>query len=191
MLDLPRALRHSAVGLVVFALGCTRNEPPAETPLETARESAATPEPLAEPAAAPEPTSPGPAAPEPTSPGTTAPEAPAAPHAPRDARGKEQIQQVMAANRDKVRTCYDAALAQNPGIHGDLVVDFVIDPRGHVKQADVNWSASEIHVPELDRCAADAVRSLVFPPSSRGLESKVSYPFNFNPPRTDPPPKTP
>jgi TonB family protein len=93
----------------------------------------------------------------------------------------------MAANRDKVRACYDAALAQNPGSHGDLVLDFVIDPRGEVKQAEVNWSASELHIPELDSCAVDVVRSLHFPASSRGLESKVSYPFNFNPPRTDPP----
>jgi TonB family protein len=97
----------------------------------------------------------------------------------------------MAHNRDKVRACYDAALAKNPGIKGELVVDFVISPRGEVKQAEVNWSASEIHIPELDTCAADAVRALTFPASSRGLESKVSYPFNFNPPRTDPPNKKP
>jgi ABC-type cobalamin/Fe3+-siderophores transport system ATPase subunit len=38
-------------------------------------------------------------------------------------------------------------------------------------------SASPFELP------ADAVRSLKFPASSRGLESKVSYPFNFNPPR--------
>lgn len=107
---------------------------------------------------------------------------------PRDARGKDEIQQVMASNRDKVRACYDAALARNPGIAGDLVVSFTIDPRGDVKQAEVNWSESDLHIPELDTCAVDAVRSLKFPPSSRGLESKVNYPFNFNPPRTDPPP---
>lgn len=93
----------------------------------------------------------------------------------------------MADNRDKVRACYDAALAKDPGIAGDLVIDFTIDPRGVVKQAEVNWSQSDIHVPELDTCAADAVRALQFPASSRGLESKVSYPFNFNPPRSNPP----
>lgn len=93
----------------------------------------------------------------------------------------------MADNRDKVRACYDAALAKNPGIAGDLVVDFTIDPHGEVKQAEVNWSQSEIHIPELDSCAAEAVRSLKFPASSRGLESKVSFPFNFNPPRQSPP----
>jgi TonB family protein len=112
-----------------------------------------------------------------------------APTAPKDARGKNEIQQVMVANRDKVRACYDSALAQNPGIEGDLVVSFVIDPHGDVKQAEVDWSHSDLHVPELDTCAADAVRSIKFPPSSRGLESKVNYPFNFHPPRSEPPPK--
>jgi TonB family protein len=101
----------------------------------------------------------------------------------RDARGKEEIQAVLAANRDKVRACYEAALKNNPGIHGDVVVAFVINPDGSVKSAEVNWSESEIHVPELDSCAVEVVRSLKFPPSSRGLESKVNYPFNFNPPR--------
>lgn len=97
----------------------------------------------------------------------------------------------MAENRGAVRACYDAALAQNPGIHGALVINFVIDPRGSVKEAEVSWKDSDIHVPELDTCAAEAVRAIKFPPSSRGLESKVTYPFNFNPPRTPPPSSQP
>jgi len=88
---------------------------------------------------------------------------------------------VIAANREKMRACYDAALKNNPGIQGDLVVGFVINPDGSVKSAEVNWKESELHVPELDSCAVDVLRSLKFPPSSRGLESKVNYPFNFNP----------
>lgn len=176
---------------LAIALGCTPSAPPeapagavepsapaAEDPLE-----AGPTEPAGDPSA---PLEPDPAA-ESASP--TAPSASARP--PRDSRGKEEIQQVMANNRDKVRACYDTALAQNPGIKGDLVIDFTIDPRGDVKQAEVNWSQSEIHIPELDSCAADAVRSLKFPASSRGLESKVSYPFNFNPPRSNPPAQSP
>lgn len=102
---------------------------------------------------------------------------------PADTRSKEDIQRVVAEGREGVRACYDAALAQNPGIEGDLVVEFVISPSGDVKQAEVRWAESDIHVPELDTCAVEAVRSLEFPPSSRGLESKVTYPFNFHPPR--------
>ena len=119
------------------------------------------------------------------------PAAQAAAQPPQDTRTRDVIAAVMAENRAKVRACYDAALAQNPGIHGALVVSFTIDPRGNVKQAEVNWSESDIHVPELDTCAADSVRAIKFPPSSRGLESTVNYPFNFNPPRTPPPGKQP
>ena len=150
----------------------------------------------------PEAASPSPAAPPPETqpPGAPssgavdgsepAPPAPAAGSAP-DSRTRNDIQAVMAANRDKVRACYDAALAQNPGIQGNLVINFVIDPRGSVKTAEVSWADSDIHVPELDTCAVDAVRAIQFPPSSRGLESKVTYPFNFKPQRPNPPSKAP
>jgi TonB family protein len=103
-----------------------------------------------------------------------------------DTRSKAEIQRIVADNRHKVRACYDAALATNPGIQGDLVVSFVIAPDGTVKQAEVNWSESELHVPELDTCAVDAIKTLQFPASSRGLESKVNFPFNFNPQPTTP-----
>lgn len=176
------------LGPAAVHLGCAPSTAP-QSP-----DAATTPEPLEEPAAAP--TEPEPAAtpsaaePSATEPLPAEPTAtePGAPRGPRDARGKEEIQQVMASNRDKVRACYDAALAKNPGIAGDLVVSFTIDPRGDVKQAEVSWSESDLHIPELDTCAVDAVRSFKFPPSSRGLESKVNYPFNFNPPRSAPPP---
>ena len=81
------------------------------------------------------------------------------------------------------RACYEAALKTNPGIAGDLVVSFIINPDGSVKNAEVNWSESELHVPELDSCTLEVVQAMKFPPSSRGLESKVNYPFNFNPQR--------
>lgn len=168
--------------LLALALGCSSAAPPAESPVESAPASSDGETPPVE-APASEPALSGEASPSAAEPGVEAPAPNAATSPPRDSRGKAEIQQVMADNRDKVRACYDAALAKNPGIAGDLVVDFTIDPRGDVKQAEVNWSQSEIHIPELDTCAADAVRSLKFPASSRGLESKVSYPFNFNPPR--------
>jgi TonB family protein len=160
------------VGLLLCAFACGPSQP------------AQAPSPASEPAPAPTeaPVSAPPA--EPSAPAASAAAAAAAPEVgPRDARGKGEIQAVLAANRDKVRACYDAALKNNPGIHGDLVVAFVINPDGSVKSAEVNWSESEIHVPELDSCAVEVVRGLKFPPSSRGLESKVNYPFNFNPPR--------
>jgi TonB family protein len=180
MRTIPAARLCSALALVALAVSCTQNTAPAapdETPPSQDALEPAPPESPAPVNAAPEPTS----APEgPAASGETS-TSPASP--PKDTRGKAEIQQVMASNRDKVRACYEAALAANPGIKGDLVIDFSIDPQGAVKQAEVNWSQSDLHIPELDTCAVDVVRSLQFPASSRGLESKVSYPFNFNPPR--------
>jgi TonB family protein len=185
MLHSSRARRRSLAGITALVLGCSQTPPPAapDTASPASDDSSSSSEATTalEPAAAETP-SPAAAAPAAETPNAT-------PEAPKDARGKNEIQQVMLANRDKVRACYDAALAGNPGIEGDLVVSFVIDPHGEVKQAEVNWSQSDLHVPELDNCAADAVRSIKFPPSSRGLESKVNYPFNFHPPRSEPPPK--
>jgi TonB family protein len=182
----------------VYALGLScAPTPPAASP--EAPPAEASPEPAATPELSPaEPGANEPPASEPARdtsasvvPKPMDPAAQAAAQTPQETRTRDVIAAVMAENRAKVRACYDAALAQNPGIHGALVVSFSIDPRGNVKQAEVNWSESDIHVPELDTCAADAVRSIKFPPSSRGLESTVNYPFNFNPPRTPPPGKQP
>jgi TonB family protein len=168
----PGVVGTLGVGLLLCASACGPGQP-AQAPSPG---SELAPAPTAEAAA-----SPTPQAAAPTESAAGAPSA--AEPAPRDARGKAEIQAVLATNRDKVRACYDAALKNNPGIHGDVVVAFVINPDGSVKNAEVNWSESEIHVPELDSCAVDVLRGLKFPPSSRGLESKVNYPFNFNPPR--------
>jgi TonB family protein len=177
----PSAVRlRSALACLAFASGCAQPPAPA-APNESPDGLGATPESAPEVTAA-ESSPPEPIPAEPTPSDTAAASAPAA-SGPKDTRGKAEIQQVMAGSRDKVRACYDAALPQNPGAKGNLVIDFTIDPHGEVKQAEVNWSASELHIPELDTCAVDAVRSIKFPASSRGLESKVSYPFNFNPPR--------
>ena len=186
MLSTPPPCR-SILAFAALALGCAERPPPAspadaETTVTPADEPEAVSAPMPAPDEAPAPSEPSGAA-------ATTGEASRTP--PKDARGRSEIQQVMASNRDAVRACYDAALAQNPGIHGDLVVSFVIDPRGNVKQAEVNWAESDIHVPELDTCAIEAVTAIKFPPSSRGMESKVTYPFNFNPPRSEPKPSEP
>lgn len=179
MLDSKRSSLLRFVGSALLIAACSAPRPP-EAPPSTAGEAPAPDDAAPDPTELPE----SGASPllEPT-----AEASPAEPAAPADTRGKEDIQRVVAENRDKVRACYDAALATNPGIKGDLVISFVIDPEGNVKTAETNWSESDLHVPELDTCAVEAVKTFKFPPSSRGLESKVNYPFNFNPVATTKP----
>lgn len=111
------------------------------------------------------------------------PRQPAKPLRPQDTRSPSAIQKVLTEERAHIRKCYDEALKTNPGIAGDLVVAFVVHADGTVKSAEINWPESDIHVPELEECALARVREFIFPASSRGMESRVNYPYNFNPNR--------
>jgi hypothetical protein len=98
-----------------------------------------------------------------------------------DARSMEVIAAVVKANRQKARDCYEKALKQTPGLKGDLVVHFTLKPNGKVKEAMLNRERSTITDPGVVNCVIDVIRSLEYPKSSKGFESSVNYPFNFNP----------
>lgn len=100
---------------------------------------------------------------------------------PRETRTQQVITSVVAQNRDKVRACYDAARANNPELAGTLTIHFELDPRGKVTQANVVPQRSSLTQAALHACALDAIRAISFPPSSRGFESRVTYPFDFKP----------
>lgn len=103
------------------------------------------------------------------------------PAKPADTRNPTSIQAAITENRPEVRSCYEEALKTNPGIAGDLVIKFVIRPDGAIKKTEVDWAESDIHIPELEKCALEVVSKIQFPASSRGMESKIHYPYNFHP----------
>jgi hypothetical protein len=65
-------------------------------------------------------------------------------------------------------------------------VHFVLDPAGKVKLIELNQERSTLKSPAVVDCVIGVVKSIAFPPSSRGLETNVNYPFNFTP--SGPPP---
>jgi TonB family protein len=96
-------------------------------------------------------------------------------------RDISDIQAVVGSNRDMFRNCYERSLKAHPGIKGKYVLTFVINPDGSVKSAETDQSTSQIHQSDMASCAETAVRTLKFPPSKKGKESRASYPFDFNP----------
>jgi pyruvate/2-oxoglutarate dehydrogenase complex dihydrolipoamide acyltransferase (E2) component len=105
----------------------------------------------------------------------------AAPAGQEDERSMEVIAAVVKANRQKARDCYEKALKQNSGLKGDLVIHFTLKPNGKVKEATLNRERSTITEPSVVNCVIDVIRSLEYPKSSKGFESTINYPFNFNP----------
>lgn len=98
-----------------------------------------------------------------------------------ETRTTEVIQKVILDNRKQVRTCYDKAKKDLPGLEGTLTIHFVLDPEGAVKKAEVSLERSQIKNAELGECAIKELKKMKFPPSSRGMESTINYPFNFKP----------
>jgi hypothetical protein len=98
-----------------------------------------------------------------------------------DSRTTESIVAVVKTHRKEARDCYEKALKQTPGLKGDLVIHFTLKPSGEVKQAELNEERSTIRQAMVSTCVIGVIRAIAFPKSSKGLETTVNYPFNFNP----------
>jgi hypothetical protein len=97
-----------------------------------------------------------------------------------ETRTMDVIGQIVKDNRKPVRECFDKAKKDLPDLKGDMVIHFVVDPDGKVKKADLNQERSTIKSPAVVDCSIKIILGLKFPPSSRGMDTTVNYPFNFN-----------
>jgi hypothetical protein len=103
------------------------------------------------------------------------------PHSHDPGRGPADIRAIVVAHRDEARACYDAALKDHPGIEGDLVMQWTIDPKGAVTAVSQDTTRSTIVEPGAVACIAKILQAIQFAPSPGGFETKAMYPFNFHP----------
>ncbi len=106
---------------------------------------------------------------------------PKGPHAHEAGRQPEDIRAIVMARRDEARACYDNSVKDHPGIEGDLVIAWTIDPKGNVTQTSLDTSRSQIVEPTVVGCVSDIIKKVQFAPSPGGYETKAFYPFNFHP----------
>ncbi|WP_321839211.1 energy transducer TonB [Paraburkholderia bannensis] len=104
----------------------------------------------------------------------TAPPAPPAPAAP--AKPVSHEVGVVCPNSDQVRSSIKYPQeAQENNVTGDVLVEFVVDPQGHVTNERIAKSADD---ESLDRAAFNAVKQ--FNCISQGQPVRVQVPFSFN-----------
>lgn len=96
-------------------------------------------------------------------------------------RRREDIQTIILARRDEARKCYDDGLKAHPGVEGDLVIKWTIDPKGNPTDVMVDDSKSTIHEASIGNCIVEIVKKIKFAESAKGFETRTSYPFNFHP----------
>jgi hypothetical protein len=98
-----------------------------------------------------------------------------------ETRTLEVIQKLVKDNRKPVRECYEKARKDLPSLQGDMIIHFVLDPDGKVKQIELDQNRSTLKAPAVVDCAIKTIKGIAFPPSSRGMETTVNYPYNFTP----------
>jgi hypothetical protein len=117
--------------------------------------------------------------------GSAAP-TPKGPHGHDPGRGPADIRAIIVAHRDDARACYDQAIKDHPGIEGDLVIQWTIDPKGAVTAISSDTSRSQITEPTVVACVVKIIQAIQFAPSPGGFETKAFYPFNFRPHHAQP-----
>jgi hypothetical protein len=99
----------------------------------------------------------------------------------KETRTIEVIQKIVKDHRPEVRECYERARKELPSLQGDMIIHFVLDPEGKVKTIELNQERSTLKSAVVVDCAIKTIKGLAFPPSSRGMETNVNYPYNFMP----------
>ncbi|PRQ08129.1 AgmX/PglI C-terminal domain-containing protein [Enhygromyxa salina] len=89
---------------------------------------------------------------------------------------KSAVREVVRANIDQVRSCYNAELVDDATIEGSSVLAFVVRSDGSVTKAKVPESTMP---PRFDRCMRRAVSTWSFPVAE--AQTRVSYPFTMSP----------
>jgi TonB family protein len=96
-----------------------------------------------------------------------------------DGRSAEDIAAKVRAKKPETRACYDKVASKNPKIEGDVDVKFVIDPQGNLTDVAVDPAHTNVGDEAVGKCLVDVMKTLKFPPSAKGLETRAHYPFNF------------
>lgn len=173
-----RLSRYTGSLALLLVLGCGGPDKPAQEP------AAELPPPAEEPPRPVEATNAGTATADPetaeaASPTTGSETASGTTGGAEETRTTEVIAQIIKDNRKPFRDCYEKGKKKIPELEGTLTLFFVLGPKGDVKKAELNRERSDIVEPVVVDCSLAALRAIQFPPSSRGMESTVNYPFDF------------
>jgi hypothetical protein len=104
-----------------------------------------------------------------------------APRAPEPGRSPADIKARVDAHRDQIQACYEEGLKRRPGLEGDLVVNWVVDPKGVMTKISIDTGKTQVVDDQVQECVMAVLKKIEFPPSPKGMESRATYPFKLKP----------
>jgi len=92
---------------------------------------------------------------------------------------KKTVGRILLSNREKILTCYNKELANNPESQGIVLTKIDINNSGKVTAVSV--LQSDLGDYSFETCLISAIKRYKFPTPRGGKEVRVSHPFRFSP----------
>lgn len=91
----------------------------------------------------------------------------------------QPLADLMKANRDKFRCCFDLWARNNPGASGRVSITLKLDPEGKLTSSEIAQADTTVAAPEVHACILDVAKSITYPKSPTGKETTYKHPFDF------------
>jgi TonB family protein len=89
----------------------------------------------------------------------------------------DKVREVVSAQRDALRNCYERGIAENPTLSGTCTLRIVVDRDGTVGLASMQGSS--LHSLSMQRCVLQLARGWRFPAPADGRAAAIEYPLAF------------
>lgn len=86
---------------------------------------------------------------------------------------------LVAANRDGFRKCFDLWGKKNPGQAGKIAFQFFLKPDGTLEKAAMKPDEGDLHAAEVETCMIDFAKTLTYPKSGVGKDTIYTHRFEF------------
>lgn len=91
----------------------------------------------------------------------------------------EEVMQVIRANLNQIRYCYEQVLQRSPNKSGKIKVNFVVAANGRVTTARI--ASDTVGDARMGACVTGKIKMWKFPRPRGGQKVDINYPFVFNP----------
>jgi hypothetical protein len=91
------------------------------------------------------------------------------------------VNEIIKSKRKSFRCCFDIWAKTHPGQPIKTNFAFELSPDGTMKSAGVKKEESTPAATEIEPCLVEVAKTLTFPKSPSGRDTRFSYPFDFKP----------
>lgn len=91
----------------------------------------------------------------------------------------QPLMELVKANRDGFRKCFDLWGKKNPGQAGKIAFQFFLKPDGTLEKAAMKRDEGDVFAPEVENCMIAFAKTLSYPKSSVGKDTIYTHRFEF------------